>query len=207
MEGLSVRGYLAGLGVFASVALGVLARIYPYFGVDLMITVGIQSVGSPFLLYPPMKVISGFGGSSAGILLATLAFLYFMFILKRRKDALLLLVSTAGVYILSVVIKILVARPRPDPALVMQLGDFRGIDSFPSGHVLFALGFYGFLIYLMVGKKFLFLVAVPALLMGISRIYLGAHWFSDVLGSYMIGGSWLYLMVRIRNRFVHQPQK
>ena len=110
----------------------------------------------------------------------------------RRLSVFLGLAALARV--LSVVVKELVARPRPSASLVdvaNQLGD----PSFPSGHVLGATLLYGFLIYCAersitrpllrrVVQGGLVLVIV---LMGYARVELGEHWPTDVLGGYAIG--------------------
>ena len=95
-----------------------------------------------------------------------------------------------------------VDRPRPSPELVhvtMELPP----GSFPSGHVLNLTAIFGFLIYLTivlvadVRLRWLLvsLLAVPILTIGVARIYDGAHWPSDVLGGYLIGGIWLALTI------------
>ena len=156
-----------------------------------------------------MKGITSLGDEiEAFTILAVFIFAFAMF--KKSKEAIILSLSTIGVIILSVVLKTLVARPRPDPTLVLQIGEYGKSDSFPSGHVLYAIGLYGFLLFLVFTKlkkgflRNLLIFALVALLilMGISRIYLGAHWFSDTLGSYLIGSVWLFLMVWIYKRLV-----
>src|SRR6185503_7608434 len=75
--------------------------------------------------------------------------------------------------------------------------------SFPSGHVVMVTTFYGFLAFLVFtllkpswGRTALLVVfAALIVLMGPSRIYLGQHWFSDVMGAYLLGGLWLALTI------------
>lgn len=95
---------------------------------------------------------------------------------------------------LNSLIKYLVARPRPSEPLVEVLKTESGY-SFPSGHVMFYTIFFGFLMYMVIrylprGPKksisFALLVTIIVLI-GISRIYLGAHWFSDVVAGYLVG--------------------
>ena len=81
--------------------------------------------------------------------------------------------------------------------------------SFPSGHVVFFVQFFGFLLYLVARQKSpgwqrsatMFLVAWPITLVGVSRVYLGAHWPSDVLAGYLVGGIALFLMAVNYERF------
>jgi undecaprenyl-diphosphatase len=74
--------------------------------------------------------------------------------------------------------------------------------SFPSGHVLFFVVFFGFVAYLAwLHQTGLFRLMVIAacgalvMLIGPSRVYLGAHWASDVVGSYIIGVLWLFVLI------------
>ena len=115
----------------------------------------------------------------------------------------MIIISSFGITIFGMGLKELVGRPRPDPHIITQIGTYLSLDSFPSGHVLYAMGLYGFLLFLVFSqfKKtilryiLLLLIILILILMGVSRIYLGAHWFSDVLGSYLMGLLWLLLMV------------
>jgi undecaprenyl-diphosphatase len=113
---------------------------------------------------------------------------------------------------LNVVLKLLVARPRPTSHLVDVFQVATG-QSFPSEHVMAYLAFWVLLfcfgIILFQGKhwwRILLLVVCATLvvLVGPSRIYLGDHWASDVMGSYLIGGVllgvtlWVYLKLKER---------
>src|SRR4030095_6535129 len=87
-------------------------------------------------------------------------------------------------------IKLLVIRPRPSSDLVHVFSQL-STASFPSGHVLLATGFYGFLgflMYTLLKQSWyrvlgLCAVALIVILMGPSRIYLGQHWFTAAMGS------------------------
>jgi membrane-associated phospholipid phosphatase len=114
-------------------------------------------------------------------------------------------------------VKQMVGRPRPSADLVTvfkNLNDY----SFPSGHVMFYIGFFGFLwflAYILFKHSFrrtLFLVFLASLvaLIGVSRSYLGQHWASDVLGAYLLGSLTLVVNILIyrwgkKRFFVHQP--
>jgi len=102
-------------------------------------------------------------------------------------------------------IKDLYARPRPplhDPAIV------ESTFSFPSGHSFESLVAYGFLAYLLLpylrrrsSRLLLFSgVALLVLAIGFSRIYLGAHYLSDVMGGYTAGGCWLMTCIAVLER-------
>ena len=110
------------------------------------------------------------------------------------------------------VIQGMVDRPRPSPLLVHITKQKRS-ESFPSGHVVASLDFWGWLFALGMilskgtrpwQKGLLSLPALCVVLVGPSRIYLGDHWLTDVLGGYLFGGGWLSLSLRLylalRNR-------
>jgi membrane-associated phospholipid phosphatase len=117
-----------------------------------------------------------------------------------------------GLVILQAVInsllKISVARPRPtDPPIHIFIQESG--YAFPSGHVMFYTVFFGFLLYLFwrfIPNRWgrIFVGIIPILLIaliGLSRIYLGAHWLSDVLGGYAVGLYILFLAIPITSRF------
>lgn len=183
-----------------------LAKQIPYFTFDLSITHFIQNINIP--LFPElMEFISWLGNVyptifSVGLICLTIWFF------KKPKEALMIFISTSGIILLSQIFKFVVHRPRPDPSLISQIGSYQNLDSFPSGHVLYFIGFYGFLLFLIYTSQkvhltrstLIFILLLMMFLIGMSRIYLGAHWFSDVLGSYLIGTLWLYLMTLLYKR-------
>jgi membrane-associated phospholipid phosphatase len=135
--------------------------------------------------------------------------------LRFRLEAIFILLTSSST-ILNMLVKRLVKRPRPAQELVTVV---RVINepSFPSGHVMHYTNFYGLLIYLLAtnwrsGKRRNTLITLCTLLIvciGPSRIYLGAHWPSDVMAGYMYGGLWfagimaLYLRIKA---WLHPPK-
>ena len=153
------------------------------------------------------KVIT-FLGSTPFMIFLTI-FLFIIFLIKRKNIQAYLV---AGTIILSTIInniiKIIIRRPRPNVIKLVIENSY----SFPSGHTMAAVTMYGLLFYLigkMSIKKSLkkilrtFLVILP-ILIGISRIYLGAHFASDVIGAYLLSTSILLVVTYLvdKNRLL-----
>ena len=132
-------------------------------------------------------------------------------------EAVATLFATLFTPIVNVIVKDYIRRPRPTVDLVHV---FRILDSysFPSGHVMFYVGLFGFvwfLVYTLLKRSWrrtalLILIGAFIALVGPSRIYLGQHWPSDVLGAYLLGS--LTLLVNLwfyrwgkKRFFVRQP--
>lgn len=108
--------------------------------------------------------------------------------------------SAAGAALLVTTVKLLIARPRPTIGAVVAVAN--GF-SFPSGHSAQAVATYGALAWVVahgltrprarVGPWVV--AAVVVLLIGLTRLYLGVHWLSDVIGGYTIGACWLVLVL------------
>jgi undecaprenyl-diphosphatase len=109
--------------------------------------------------------------------------------------AIALSVSITGSIALNSWLKLLYARPRPEifPPLT-SLTSY----SFPSGHAMGAMGFYGFAAYLLwqQGQRLWALLALLfSLLVGFTRIYLGVHYPSDIVGALAVGAVWLTVVI------------
>jgi membrane-associated phospholipid phosphatase len=122
---------------------------------------------------------------------------------RQWLEAIFVLATTSSV-LLTFAMKGIIQRTRPFPIDENATGFVHSLNqySYPSGHVLFFTVFFGFLAYLAwIYLTGLFRIVVMALcagliiLIGPSRIFLGAHWASDVVGSYVVGGLWLFLLI------------
>lgn len=143
-----------------------------------------------------MQFITFFSDPIWCILLSCLMILF----VKNKKISKAFILNLILVFLLNYVLKILFSRNRPaDINLIVETG-----FSFPSGHAMMSLGIYGFLIYLLllsdknkiskiIGTCFLILLIF---LIGISRIYLGVHYATDVIAGFIISASYLLLFIR-----------
>ncbi|MDQ2903513.1 MAG: phosphatase PAP2 family protein [Chloroflexota bacterium] len=190
----------------ASVAQGVLfgllgwwVRLHPVSAIDFTITRTLQKTRSPlvrgatFVLsytnaHPVMNVLS----------IPLAAFLWRMHL---RLEAATVLVAVAATNLFRQIVQRVVNRPRPSP-LFVRVHHKAHRQSFPSGHVLSSVTLWGWLLVLRslflkeipLWQKLLF--SIPVLFIatiGPTRIYMGEHWATDVLGGYLLGGSWLSL--------------
>jgi len=185
--------YAVQLTLFALLAFWV--HIHPILTVDVAITQEFQESQSPWLRFT-MLAVSYLGANGILFSLVVLLTALVFWELRLRLEALLIIGLSAVSAVLNGAIKLLVARPRPKAPLVEILQVVSG-QSFPSGHVMSYIAYFGLLfslgIILFRGKRWwrLALLIIPAffvVMVGPSRIYLGAHWASDVLGAYLIGG-------------------
>jgi len=183
------------------ITLAIVAHTVAYFPIDLTITHVVQSYHGAFfdrLMYGVSWV--GFMPQVDVLLVLAVAAL-FIAGLRWESAAAFFAGCAFGV---GTVVKLAVYRPRPSADLVHVFGQLPS-SGFPSGHVLEFTAFVGFLFFLTYtllkpswGRTSLLVAsALFILLMGLSRIYQGQHWFSDVMGAYLLGSLWLALTIRL----------
>jgi membrane-associated phospholipid phosphatase len=171
---------------------------------DLVATQTVQGIELP--LFGPLMVgvsLPGFFPQSL-LLIAAVALLFWR--AGYRTESRFALVASASVVVTEVV-KRIIGRPRPDAELVSVVQGASG-HSFPSGHTLFYVTFFGFLAYLAYAQLkrgrlrtvLLWISAVLIVLVGPSRIWMGQHWASDVLASYALGLTYLIGLVWLYGR-------
>ncbi len=169
-----------------------LVKSTPFFPIDLTITRGIQFISNP-VFAQLMTLISWPGFPPQAIIIPLLAVVA-LWVLGLHWEAVAALVAAVTSSALDGLIKDLIRRPRPAANLVHV---FRILNSysFPSGHVVFYTVFFGFIVFLAFAllkpslKRTLVMVFFSLLILsvGVSRIYLGQHWASDVAGAYLLG--------------------
>ncbi|MFI5273834.1 MAG: phosphatase PAP2 family protein [Ktedonobacterales bacterium] len=187
------------LGVVALIALTLVVRASAVLSVDLPFTRELQENHNP-LLAGFMFFISELGFppyADAIFIIAVLLLVLF----RLRLEALFLIFALVGDGI-GALLKVIVARHRPTPNLV-HVVQVLNSPSFPSGHTTHYTIFYGFLAFVLISsfksswlRNSLIVVCLALIaLIGISRVYLGEHWLTDVLGGYLLGGLVLVLLV------------
>ena len=172
---------------------------------DLEVTLRVQRYKSPLLAR--LMAATSWPGFPPQSRLIPPAIVGMWLILGRRTAA----VSQAlawGAALLSTGLKGMTGRPRPLPPAVEVVVAPLGGTSFPSGHVLTYVAFYGFtahLISIEVQDPVLRVTAISGLvglvvLVGPSRVVEGHHWATDVAASYLVGLAYLLILVRLHRR-------
>jgi membrane-associated phospholipid phosphatase len=142
--------------------------------------------------------------SLSDFMLGLLLLISMIWLFQKRKNLygmLFFLITVAGGGLLNLFLKNFFERERPNVNRIIEADGF----SFPSGHSMGSITYYGFLVYLILrsARKPLskaglgILLCLVILLIGISRIYLGVHYPSDVLAGYMAGGAWLIICISL----------
>ena len=141
-----------------------------------------------------MKIIT-FLGSALSIILLTVLLII---VVKGKRNKILILINVIVTTLLNQLLKNVFQRGRPIDSIIEESG-----YSFPSGHSIVSMAFYGFLIYLVYKSNIKYkglivgLLSVLIVLIGISRIYLGVHYPTDVIGGFTLSLSYLLLFIDI----------
>ena len=141
---------------------------------------------------PIAKFITNFGGAIFLIVLAIVLFI----LIKNRKIGLSILSNLVIITILNQLLKRILQRPRPTEYRIIEETGY----SFPSGHSMISMAFYGYLKNKYIKWGSIILLGVLICSIGISRIYLGVHYTSDVLGGFFISISYLVIYISAVNK-------
>lgn len=180
------------LGIFILMAFGVQNEMFVVL--DKKIYNLLVSFSVPVEFW---KFISFLAGPH--LIIATL--IIALFLIKNKKTYIIFLINILNVFLLNQGLKILFSRPRPvEIMLVEEVG-----YSFPSGHAMMSLAFYGFLIYIIwktkmknkTKKMLTSILMFLILLIGISRICLGVHYPSDIIAGFVLSSAYLILFIKI----------
>lgn len=182
-------------GVLSYDSLVIDTKVYSFIADNLM-SDGITSV---------LKVITELGGVAFIVLAGVLIFMF------CKKIRWFVTFDLVGVTVINQAIKHIVRRPRPN---VLRLVEEDGY-SFPSGHSMVSMAFYGIIIYLVyknVTNKYLkwtliTLLSLLILSIGFSRIYVGVHYFTDVVGGFLLGLAYLIIYINIYNKKVGKNEE
>ena len=151
---------------------------------------------------PIAKIITNFGGAIFLIILTIIL----LTTIKNKKIGITIPINLVLITIINQALKNILQRPRPTEFRIIEETGY----SFPSGHSMVSMAFYGYLIYLVykyVKNKYIkwsiiVLLSILICTIGISRIYLGVHYTSDVLGGFLVSISYLILFISMVNKFL-----
>lgn len=169
----------------------------------------VHSFASPQLTFL-MQIASFLGGTLFLIISGTLIVIFFLY-LKRRRPAAIFAITTVGSGFLISALKLTFQRARPEPFFDTILP---ASFSFPSGHSLGSLCFYLALAAIItvrienqIAQVLIWIIAVlMVFIIGISRIYLGVHYPSDVVAGYAVGLIWV-VTIAVGDRLIHVRDK
>ena len=181
------------------ILLAVFIYQHPTLQLDIDISTLVQAHTSA-ALDAIMQAISWFGNMPYSAITAITASLLFYLFRYKREALYVLLAMLSGA--VSSAVKGIVNRPRPLQPLIRVVAKNMQ-QSFPSGHVMYYVILFGFIAFLMrrliqipklIRGTIFYLCMALVLTISISRIYLGAHWFTDVAGAYLLGSVCLFIL-------------
>ncbi|NEU32286.1 phosphatase PAP2 family protein [bacterium LRH843] len=165
---------------------------------DVKVSKAVYLLEHPFLT--SFMIFISFIGSTLPVIVISLLLIILLYTLFHdRSDIILFVVASVGSVLLNIVLKNLFKRERPSIIdLVVETG-----FSYPSGHSMAAFSLYGLVIFLfwkhvkIKRNRILLLIFLSLMIitMGFSRVYLGVHYLTDVIGAYLISGCWLALTI------------
>lgn len=156
---------------------------------------------------PIAKFVTNFGGAVCLIMISIIL----LVLIKNKKIGTSIIINLGTITILNVLLKGILQRPRPIEYRIINENGY----SFPSGHSMVSMAFYGYLIYLIykyIKNKYLKYTLITILsaliiIIGTSRIYLGVHYTSDVIAGFLISISYLVVYTSLTKRFIQNTNR
>lgn len=182
------------IAILAFSVTALLVRAEKIVDFDYAVIDTVQSQETPFLT----GIMEFFTmiGSTLAVAILSLLILYILYkVLHHRQELLLFIIVVVGSPLLNFILKEIFHRARPDLHRLIEIGGY----SFPSGHAMNAFTVYGILTFLLwrhfftrIGRSLLLFFSLFVVFMiGLSRIYLGVHYPSDIMAGYFASGCWL----------------
>ena len=210
---LWIIGFLALVG--ASVIVSSHPAPWPF---DLQTTITVQHLQLPSWVSTPIVWVSVVGQPPIPYFYIPASFVLLLLIgvfvwlrggspMRWFVTAIFLFVGIIVQFSVWFLLLLMVARPRPSSSLIHVYMPEDGLPTFPSGHAMHDVVFYGFLLYVSLTKPvsqwryrwllipFQLYAALNILLVGYSRVYEGSHWLTDALGGYLAGALFLALLI------------
>lgn len=173
------------------ITLAIFIKMDRVFSIDSIIYKSIISIRTD-MVTNFFKIFTKLGTTRICLIIGVTLVLIF-----RKRVYLWLPFTTIVIKIINVLTKLLINRPRPDILRLVHEKE----TSFPSGHAMMSITLYGLLIYFIYSKisknsvKWILIIGLSSiiLLIGVSRIYLGVHYATDIIGGYLLG--MIYLVI------------
>ncbi len=197
---------VAGIASAAFIALGVALLVAPAFiRLDMTLSAAIRSIDLPGL--EPFAVFATQVGNFWPMVAMTAVVALYLYARGKRTSAVTLVLAVLSGSAFGAVLKLVFARVRP--ALEVARIPLPETYSFPSGHALTSLLFFGALGFLLVlherhlGRAVVAasLCVLAALTIALARVYLGVHYLGDIVGSWLLGAAWLAVVVLVSARW------
>ncbi|MBB6022050.1 undecaprenyl-diphosphatase [Paenibacillus sp. JGP012] len=155
-----------------------------------------------------MQFFTWIGSGRQVVIITILAMLVLYLYLGHRRELLFLASVLVGSTLLNALLKVAFGRARPTIHRIIEISGY----SFPSGHSMASFSLYGGLAFLIwkhipsfTGRVFMMVASAAFILtIGMSRIYLGVHYPSDVVGGYFISGCWLFTCIWFYRRYLQR---
>lgn len=202
----ALYGLLAAL--LAVIGLAVFVGFYPVWEMDVEFSRELQEEAQPYLTQA-MTLVSMMGNDI--FVLAQVAIFFALFLISANVKEALFLLTVFPAAAVNYLLKIIINRPRPEEGIVQILQEAVH-SSFPSGHTTHYTFFYGFLIVAMWNAKRLpasirwVTIGMGLILIstiGMSRIYLGVHWLTDIMAGHLVG---MILLAIVLFFYFRQPK-